>query len=151
MNKVSLAYCRFKEMPFSLRFFFFPYSLIGGMVFTLTSFIPSVEFEIEGKQVSWSEWWTSGAAPLFNIIGVLLVISAIGFYRKNRFARITFVSAFIVALLFIGKFETPTKGGVIVAGILFLFVGWYFFLKKSMRNYLGWNKKREGTVSRVKG
>jgi len=151
MNKVALAYVRFKEMPLSLRFFFFPYSLIGGIVFTVVSFIPSVAFEIEGQQVPWSEWWTSGAGPLFVVIGLLLFISAVGFYKKNRHARLTFLSVFVVALLFIWHFEVPTKGGLIVTGILFLIVVWYFFLKKSVRNYFGLNGKREEAASRVKG
>jgi hypothetical protein len=141
-NAPLSVFFRFKEMPLLLRFVLFPYSLIGSIIFIGGSFIPIVEFEIEGKQVSWSEWWTSGAGLLFTIIGVLLGISAIGFYRKKRLARLTFLSAFAVALLFVGAFEVPTVGGMVVMGILFLIVGWYFFLKKSVRNYFGLNKKR---------
>jgi len=150
MKKMSLISVRFKEMPFALKFIFFPYCLIGAIVFIVTSFIPSVEFELEGKQVSWSEWWGSGAAPFFIIIGVLLLISAIGLYRKKHRARITLITAFVVGLLFIGIFEIPTKGGAVVTGILFLFLVWYFFVKKSVRNYFGLNK-RERAVSRGKG
>ena len=150
MKKVSLISVRFKEMPCALKFIFFPYCLIGGIVFIVTSFIPSVKFEIEGKQVSWSAWWTSGAGPLFTLIGVLLLISAIGFYNKKRHARLAFLAVFVVALLFIWQFEVPTMRGIIIMGILFLVVGWYFFLKKNVRDYFGVNK-RERAVSRGKG
>ena len=78
------VFSRLKEMPLLLRFLLFPYSLIGSILFIDGAFVPIVEFEIEGKQVSWSEWWTSGAGPLFTIIGVLLGIFAIGFYRKKH-------------------------------------------------------------------
>jgi len=129
------VFFRFKEMPLLLRFVLFPYSLIGSIVFVCGSFIPLVEFEIEGKQVAWSEWWAFGAGPLFIVIGVLLGISAIGFYGKKRLARLTFLAAFAVALLFIGEFEAPTMRGIVVMGMVFLIVGWYFFGKKSVRHY----------------
>ena len=138
------VFFRFKEMPLFLRFFLFPYSLIGSILFIDGSFIPIVEFEIKGKRVSWTEWWAAGAGPLFVIIGLLLFISAIGFYKKNRHARLTFLSVFVVALLFICQFEVPTREGVVVLGILFLIVVWYFFLKKSVRNYFGITKSESG-------
>lgn len=145
------VFVRFKEMPLFLRFFLFPYCLIGSILFIDGSFVPIVEFEIKGKQVSWSEWWTAGAGPLFVLIGLLLFMSAIGFYRKKHYARLTFLSVFVVALLFIWQFEVPTSGGVVVLGILFLIMVWYFFLKKSVRNYFGMNEKREGAISGVRG
>jgi hypothetical protein len=146
-NAPPSAFFRFKEMPLLLRLVLFPYSLIGSIIFIGGSFIPIVEFEIEGKQVSWSEWWTSGAGPLFTIIGVLLGISAIGFYRKKSLARLTFFSAFAVALLFVGAFEVPTLKGMIVIGVLSLLLGWYFFLKKSVRHYFALDKKGGGSIS----
>jgi len=145
------VFVRLKEMPLFLRFFVFPYCLIGSILFIEGSFIPIVEFEIKGTQVSWSAWWAAGAGPLFVVIGLLLFISAIGFYKKNRHARLTFLSVFVVALLFIWQFEVPTREGVVVLGILFLIVVWYFFLKKSVRNYFGLNEKREGAISGVRG
>ena len=145
------VFFRFKEMPLFLRFFFFPYSLIGSILFIDGSFIPIVEFEIKGKRVSWTEWWAAGAGPLFVIIGLLLFISAIGFYKKNRHARLTFLSVFVVALVFIWQFEIPTSGGVVVLGILFLIGVWYLFLKKSVRNYFELKETSEEVVSSVKG
>lgn len=148
-NAPLSVFFRFKEMPVFLRFFLFPYSLIGSVIFIGGSFIPIVEFEIKGKQVSWSEWWTSGAGPLFAIIGVLLGISAIGFYRKKRLARLTFLSAFAVALLFVVAFEVPTLKGMIVIGVLSVILGWYFLGKKSVRHYFESDKnKGEGSISR---
>ena len=145
------VFVRIKEMPLFLRFFLFPYCLIGSILFIDGSFVPIVEFEIKGKRVSWAEWWAAGAGPLFVLIGLLLFISAIGFYRKKQHARLTFLSVFVVALLFIWQFEVPTSGGLVVLGILFLIMVWYFFLKKSVRNYFGSNEKREGAISGVRG
>jgi hypothetical protein len=144
-------FARLKEMPLFLRFFVFPYCLIGSILFIEGSFIPIVAFEIKGAQVSWSAWWAAGAGPLFVVIGLLLFISAVGFYKKNRHARLVFLSVFVVALLFIWQFEVPTRGGLIVIAILFLISVWYFFLKKSVRDYFGLNEKREGAASRVNG
>ena len=145
------VFVRFKEMPLFLRFVLFPYCWIGSILFIDGAFVPIPEFEIKGKQVSWAEWWAGGAGPLFVVIGLLLFISAIGFYKKNRHARLTFLSAFVVALLFIWQFEEPTQGVVIDIGILFLIMVWYFFLKKTVRDYFGFNNKKEGTTSGVKG
>lgn len=142
---------RLKEMPLFLRFFLLPYCLIGSILFIEGSFIPIVEFEIKGKRLAWSEWWAAGAGPLFVIIGLLLFISAIGFYNKKSYARLTFLSVFVVALLFIWQFEVPTREGVIVIGILFLVVVWYFFVKKSVKDYFGLNENGERTASGVKG
>ena len=145
------VFVRFKEMPLFLRFVLFPYCWIGSILFIDGSFVPILEYEIKGKQVSWTEWWAAGAGPLFVIIGLLLFISAIGFYKKNRHARLTFLSVFVVALLFIWQFEEPSRGIVIVIGILFLIMIWYFFLKKSVRYYFGLNEKTEGATPGVEG
>ena len=125
------VFFRFKEMPLFLRFFLFPYSLIGSVLFIDGSFIPIVEFEIKGKRVSWSEWWAAGAGPLFIVIGLLLFISAIGFYRKKRHARLTFLSVFVVALFFIWQIEVPTMMGMIIMGIFFLPWDGISFLKRA--------------------
>jgi hypothetical protein len=104
-----------------------------------------VEFEIKGKQVSWFDWWVAGAGPLFVIIGFLLFISAYGFYGKKRYARLTFLAVFCVALLFIRQFEVPTMTGMLIMGTLFLVVGWYLFFKKSVRLYFG-EKEGGGSI-----
>jgi len=54
--KTSLhsIFLRFKEMPLFLRFFLFPYCLIGSILFVEGSFVPIVEFEIKGKRGSWA-------------------------------------------------------------------------------------------------
>jgi hypothetical protein len=135
------VFIRLKEMPLFLRFVLLPYSLIGSILFIDGSFVPIVEFEIKGQKVSWFDWWIAGAGPLFVVIGFLLFISAIGFYRKNRYARLTFLSVFVVALLFIRQFEVPTMTGMLSMGILFLVVGWYLFFKKNVRFYFEANQK----------
>lgn len=140
---------RLKEMPLFLRFLLFPYSLIGSIIFIDAAFVPIVKFEIKGKQVPWFDWWVAGAGPLFVIIGSLLFISAFGFYRKKRYARMTFLSVFVVELLFIWQFEVPTMTGLIIMGILFLFVGWYLFFKKSVRLYFASNEKGGKALSRL--
>jgi hypothetical protein len=132
---------RLKEMPPFLRFVLFPYSLIGSILFIDGSFVPIVAFELKGKQVSWFDWWVAGAGPLFVVIGFLLFISAYGFYGKKRYARLTFLSVFVVALLFIRQFEMPTMTGMLIMGILFLFMGWYLFFKKNVRFYFEANQK----------
>ena len=132
---------RLKEMPLLLRFLLFPYSLIGSILFIDGAFVPIVEFEIKGKEVSWFDWWVAGAGPLFVIIGFLLFISAFGFYGKKRYARLTFLSVFIVALIFVRLFEAPTMTGMLIMGILFLAVGWYLFFKKSVRLYFESSEK----------
>jgi hypothetical protein len=134
-------FSRWKEMPLFLRYLLFPYSLIGSILFIDGAFVPIVEFELKGKQVSWFDWWITGAGPLFVVIGFLLFISAFGFFRKKRYARLTFLSVFVVALLFIRLFEVPTMTGMITMMILFLFVGWYLFFKKSVRSYFEANEK----------
>ena len=132
-----LVYFRFKEMPFLLRFFFFPYSLLGGILFPLLSLIPSAEFTINEKQVSYSEWWTSGAGPLSIIIGILLLVSVIGFFRKKRFARITFLAPWVILLIvaLVQGYEALTIVGVFVLGIWMLLLVWYFFFTKSVQDY----------------
>lgn len=142
-------FVRLKEMPPFLRFVLFPYCLIGSILFIDGSFVPIVEFEIKGQKVSWFDWWVSGAGPLFVVIGFLLFISAYGFYGKKRYARLTFLSVFVLALLFIRQFEMPTMAGMIIMGILFLVVGWYLFLKKSVRLYFALNEKEKEALSRV--
>jgi hypothetical protein len=139
---IRSVFFRLKEMPPFLRYVLFPYSLIGSILFLDGSFVPIVEFEIKGEKVSWFDWWISGAGPLFVVIGFLLFISAMGFYRKKGYSRLTFLSVFVVALLFIWQFEVPTLEGMVVMGILFLGVGWYFFLKKNVRLYFAPDKKR---------
>jgi hypothetical protein len=132
-----LVYFRFKEMPLALRFLFFPYSLLGGISLPTFSLVPAAEFTINEKQVSYSEWWTSGAGPLSIIIGILLLISAIGFFLKKRFARITFLTPWIILLIIalVQGYEEMTIVGVFLLGIWMFLLIWYFFFKKSVQDY----------------
>ena len=124
-------------MPVLLRFLFFPYSLLVGISFPVFSLIPSAEFTINEKQVSHSEWWTSGAGPLSTIIGILLLISAIGFFLKKRFARITFLAPWLILLIvaLVQGYEKLTIVGVFLLGIWMSLLIWYFFFKKSVQDY----------------
>ena len=141
MNDLLVSgHVRFKEMPFLLKYLFFPVSLLG-ILFAVSSLIPFGQFEIDGKAVSYSEWWSSGAGLRFTVTGFLLFISGIGFFLKKRWACVTFLAALVVALLWEARgLSIEYMFGV---GFWITILGWYFFFKKSMRSYFGLNEAGE--------
>ena len=123
-------------MPFLLKYLFFPISLLG-ILFAISSLIPFGQFEIDGKAVSYSEWWSSGSGSRFTVTGLFLFLSGIGFLLRKRWACVTFLAALIVTLLW----DSQALSIEYLFGIAFwtAILGWYLFFKKTVRSYFGLN------------
>ena len=127
-----------KEMPFFLKiitgFCSFGILLIIGLL------IPIGLYEIYGEKVTLFQFWADGAGFIGLITGILMLISAVGFIKRFKWARILFLLIFPTQFLIMAFMQMENKesliGGLLSYIILFLpIVGGYLFGKKTVKDY----------------
>jgi len=127
-----------KEMPFFLKVITV-FCLFGSLL-TIGLILPIGRYEIYGEEVTLSQFWADGAGFVGFITGILMLISAIGFIKRFKWARILFLSIFPTLFLIMAIMQMESKesliGGLLSYLILFLpIVGGYLFGKKTVKDY----------------
>jgi len=105
---------------------------------------------VNGVQVSFAEFWRQGGGPVFVGIGLVSILIAYGFIRKQRWARPIAVAIgwAMMALNIIGIIEncTLTPNAVVQLALSFLFGGclpiWYLYFRHMVKEYFGEVKPR---------
>lgn len=120
-------------MPFVLRWMCLLFSFVGAG-FIISSFIPFGTYTINGRNVMFSELWSSGAAVLFIIIGAALLSSAIGMYRARNWGRIVFMALILSPWLLVAVLDRNLNA-LIPAMFPLMILGWYLFLKPTVKQY----------------
>ncbi len=118
-------------MPLLLKIFFV--ISIFGLFIAVFSILPVGQYNIDGKEVTYHEWWSSGTGLNSTIMGTVLFVSGIGIFKKKNWAKYTFLST-----LFISFAENPSltqKEMIYAAMFWFIFLGWYLFIKQSVKEY----------------
>lgn len=87
----------FESMPKFLKFL--TAHAVFCFVFLVGSIIPDNSFSIDGRPVSYSGWWTSGAGPCASLIGVLGPLVAYSFLTKWRYARLAYLGFLAIAFV----------------------------------------------------
>lgn len=111
-------WANFKSMPRFLKF------LTALALFTFLFFVFSVfpieSFSINGRNVTYSEWWSSGVGPFASLLGVYGLFAGWLLLAKRPHARVCYLVFLILGLvvpyLFIGPLAY-TLVGLIVVGV----------------------------------
>jgi hypothetical protein len=127
-------------MPFILRLIAVVSPL--GTLAVISSFIPFPfgSYSIDGRIVTFQEWWRSGSALLSISAGLFLIAMGIGIYKRRRWAQKLILAYLVVADILILR-ELPTAPREELDGIILtlifssLLIVWYTFFKKNVRNY----------------
>lgn len=123
----------FRAMPTLLKFI--TGHAIACVGFLLMSVIPGGSFEINGRAVSYSEWWSSGAGSFSSALGIFMPIIGVLLLQKSRYARPAYLFVVLPALVvpfpLTGQAELALVGlAIVVLLALYLYVRqpvqWYF-------------------------
>lgn len=128
---LRMVYIRVKEMPLLVRFFFAVCPC--GIFFIIFSIFPMAGFKIDGREVTYQEWWSSRAGLETTVIGIVLIITGIGIFKKKKWAKLTFLSLYFISIFLSASF--PAKEVMCIMSLWFLFLGWYLFFKESVKTY----------------
>ena len=122
----------FKAMPTLLKFI--TSHAIACVVMLLMSIIPGSTFRIDGRVVSYSEWWSSGVGLIASALGIAMPIAGVLLLKKFCYAR----PAYLFAVLFAFVSPYPLLGksegifvGLVIVGLLAL----YLYARKSVQRY----------------
>ena len=125
-----------KAMPLLLKFF--TLSGIMGFLFVVVPLMPFGTYKISGEEVTFKEFWLTGAAPCMIVTGILLFLAGIGFITKDKKARIYFILAWVSSYLYPAfVMESSNYNLINLSFFLFflLFFIWYLFGSKAVRQY----------------
>lgn len=128
----------FKAMPFFMKLLAFH----GAMFFigALASFFPIGGFSVGGQDVTYKEWWSSGAGIEFFLIAISIGIGAICLLKKVKYARIIYFGA-LLSIFVSALISDPALLGradwLITLAIFLVLIYWYLFHKNTVRLYFG--------------
>lgn len=116
---------------------------IHGSMFFVGAFIslfPLGSFNIDGRDVSYLEWWSSGAGIEFFLVAFSIGVGAVCLLKKVRYARIIYFGALIGIFASIPISDPAILGRVdwlITLTIFLSLIYWYLFHKQSVQLYFG--------------
>jgi hypothetical protein len=125
-----------REMPWGIRFLALLCCWMSLSILVAIIPLPRDCYQINDEHISFLEFWRRGFGPLTLGIGCLAALVAYGFIRARRWSRILFValvSGFLAFAIFAGgKIQW---GAVVSGGCILVFVLWYFFCRRQVRDY----------------
>ncbi len=128
-----------KQMPRMLKLL--TVFCFAGVLFAVGAATPGGNFTINGRAVTYSEFWRSGAGPLFVLIGVILPITGYAFVKRKSWGRFLFAGLLVainIATMVMDEFMTaelvsPSDFVWSLASMALLV--WYLFFKQSVKDY----------------
>jgi len=125
----------FKHMPLILKFL----TAHGLMCLMLLVFsvIPNESMSIDGKAVTYAQWWSSGAGVFASAIGLALPFSAWLILQKSTLARPVYLSSLVLTLVFPYLIFWENYGSAIAGAVLVMLVAGYLYRKQSVVAYFG--------------
>ena len=135
-NDLLLVYLKIKEIPFLLRFLIICFVIVGPLL-VLASIIPIGSYSVNGAEMSFQNFWSSGYALIMMGVGLLITVLAYGLYKRKKWSRHLFIGAYIISYIHSLIFsEEQFDTGVIFATMIMCSLPiWYLYFKKSVRKY----------------
>lgn len=122
----------FRSMPGLLKFLTFQAFMC--FVFLMASVIPNDSFSINGRDVSYAEWWACGAGLIASAIGLIGPIIAWAFVTKRPHARPGYLV--FLAIAFIAPYPLMHTPATVFVGLGMVIVGaCYLYRCPSARRY----------------
>jgi hypothetical protein len=128
-------------MPLILKFLTFHaiLAILAILALGATIPLPYGSFNIDGKIVTYIEFWSSGAGFICLLIGIGFPISGYLFLKKHQFSRqfyLTIWFALIILQAVMQYFDNKNSVDTFLVGfILTLLIGVYLFWSKSVQIY----------------
>ena len=143
----ALTYWRnTRRMPFLLRLWC-QGGMVAGPILLLFAIFPIADWTVNGRAMSYGEFWTSGAGASMATFVSLITIGAWGMAAKIPASRWALVLAPVLPLVFSPgpMVETTSLPSLIVAqGITAAIIYWCLFHIDAVRQYLNRGKPDNG-------
>ena len=139
MNKINdlilYTYISIKDMPIFLRIITLFCSI--GVFLLVVAVVPYGTHAIGDREVTFIEFWRSGAGIFFLISGIFLLASGIGFIKRSPWSRILFLSFYPLQQLMMFFMDSLSPVYPKEEVIVFIAVNGYLFLNKKVKDYFG--------------
>lgn len=119
-------WANFKSMPILLRFLT-AWAACCFVLFAM-SLIPGGTFAINDQQVTFAQWWSSGAGLLASLTGILGPVAAWSLVTKRQHSRLGYLAflafVFVVPYFFLRTPVYALLGLLVVAAATYYFYRW---------------------------
>lgn len=115
---------------------------VGVPIFCITSMFPHQSIGVFGRQMTASEWWSSGAGLTTLVVGCLMLAAGLLMLRRSRYGRPVYILGLIaislaeplIAYLTESDFraEAPSLFSDLVFTVL---IGLYLYKSRAIQNY----------------
>ncbi|MDI9243845.1 hypothetical protein [Marinobacter sp. CHS3-4] len=134
----SNMWSNFKAMPFFMKLLALHGSIF--LVGALVTLFPIGGFSVDGKEVTYADWWSSGAGIEFFLVALSIGTGAICLLKRVKYARVIYF-AVLTSIFAMRLASEPTllfRLDWVLTLIAFLgLIYWYLFHKKTVRRYFG--------------
>ena len=108
------------------------------------SVIPIDLYALQGRHVTYAEWWTSGAGVLASVLGIVGPFAAWAIASKKTYARAVYLG--FLALAFVEPWLFIVTLAYVLTGLLFVGLGAFYMYKwQSVLVYFAPNQSFEPT------
>jgi len=135
-NHLLPIYLKLKEIPFFLRILTVAFG-VGGPLFVIGTIFPIGNYSINDTEVTFRDFWFSGAALSMLATGLLLTTISYGIYKRANWSKHIIITSYISCYIWMlvtvpERIELNTIFAVIVTCF---FPIWYLYFKKSLIRY----------------
>ena len=136
VSLVRSVYLLSRMMPWVLRRMCLS-GLAGGPFVVVSLFLPFMKFYIDDQQVTWVEFWRTGAALIFIVLGFYLALMGLGILLRRPYGRFMALGFIVLPTAFM--MVQPQEEGMafvrLFAALPALAMTWYLFFKPSVEAY----------------
>ena len=139
-------YLKLREIPFLLRLFTIAFCIMGPVAI-IGLFLPYGSYSINDVKVTLQEFWTSGYALQWLVVGILMTISGVGLYYRKAWSRhLCFVVFVLVGLFALYNDRAKVDASlIIVLAINYMIIIYYFYLRGNVQEYFKSNLRTDNT------
>ena len=136
----------FKSMPLILKFLTAHAIACAG--FLVGSVIPHNSFLINGRSVTYVEWWSSGTGVYASVLGMLMAIAGFLLVTKNPFSRQIYLGVLSLGLV-TPYFLFGEHWSSLFSLVIVIMIAAYLLLKGSVKEYFAPNKRMQSDASKA--
>jgi hypothetical protein len=115
---------------------------VGVPIFCIATMFPHQSIGVFGRQMTASEWWSSGAGPTTLVVGGLMLAAAFLMLRRSRYGRPAYLLGLIVVSLsapliaYLTGSDFPADVPSLLSDLVFtVFIGLYLYKSRAVQNY----------------
>jgi hypothetical protein len=115
---------------------------VGVPIFCIATMFPHQSIGVFGRQMTASEWWSSGAGLTTLVVGGLMLAAAFLMLRRSRYGRPAYLLGLIVVSLsapliaYLTGSDFPAEVPSLLSDLVFtVFIGLYLYKSRAVQNY----------------